>query len=86
MAQRKPRARACPDAPKWTRARDVTPWSPAVAEAIVTRVAAGEVLYAVLREDGMPAPQTVGRWARETSEFGEALMPARVAGGGRRGA
>ena len=67
--------------PKWTRTRETVAWSEAVAEAILERVAAGEVLYAVLREDGMPTPQSVGRWARERAEFGEALMAARAAGG-----
>src|SRR5437763_1585988 len=51
MARRK--ARACPEGPLWTRAKETVPWSLAVAEAIVARVAAGEVLYAVLREEGM---------------------------------
>jgi hypothetical protein len=61
--------------------RESVAWSEAVAEAILARVAAGEVLYAVLRDDGMPAPQTVGRWAHEQPDFGEALRAARVAGG-----
>jgi hypothetical protein len=79
MARRK--ARACPEGPLWTRVKETVAWSEAVAEAIVERVASGEVLYAVLRGEGMPTPQSVGRWAREFPEFGEALMLARVAGG-----
>lgn len=81
MAQRKPRARACPDGPKWTRVKETAPWSEAVAEAIVRRVAAGEVLYAVCRDAGMPTPQSVGRWAKDKPAFGEALAAARVDGG-----
>src|ERR1700748_2481589 len=81
MAERKPRARACPEGPKWTRVKATVPWSEAVAEAIVERVAGGEMLYAVCREDGMPTAQSVGRWAKERADFGEALMAARVAGG-----
>jgi len=60
-------------------------WSRALGEAICARVAAGEVLYAVLREPGMPTAQSVGRWARERVEFGEALDVARREGGRRRG-
>ena len=67
MARRK--ARACPEGPLWTRAKETVPWSLAVAEAIVARVAAGEVLYAVLREEGMPTPQSVGKWAKANAEF-----------------
>jgi hypothetical protein len=66
---------------KWTRVRTVTPWSPALGEAICARVAAGELLYAVLREPGMPTPQSVGRWARDRAGFGAALMAARAEGG-----
>ncbi|HLZ73850.1 hypothetical protein [Phenylobacterium sp.] len=57
------------------------PWSDAVAEAILARVAGGEMLYAVCREEGMPTAQSVGRWARDNPDFGEALMAARVTGG-----
>ncbi len=81
MAGRKPRARACPDGAKRARAKAAVRWSPRVAQAILERVASGEMLYAVCREDGMPTPQSVGRWAKERPEFGEALMAARVAGG-----
>lgn len=80
-AQRKPRDRACPEGPRWTRAKETVAWSPEVAEAICAQVAAGEPLYTALRADGMPAPQTVGRWAKERPEFGEALRAARVEGG-----
>jgi hypothetical protein len=65
----------------WTRVKETVAWSPEVAEAIVGRVASGEALYAVLREEGMPTSQSVGRWVRERPEFGEALGLARVAGG-----
>jgi hypothetical protein len=56
-------------------------WDAELAERLVGRVAAGEMLYAVLREAGMPTPQSVGRWAKERSAFGEALAAARRAGG-----
>jgi hypothetical protein len=81
MADRKPRVRSCPDGPKWTRGKATVRWSRKVAQAIVERVAAGETLYAVCREAGMPTAQSVGRWAKDRPEFGEALRAARVAGG-----
>ena len=56
-------------------------WSARVAEAICARVASGELLYQVLREAGMPTPQTVGRWAHEREAFGTALAAARRAAG-----
>jgi hypothetical protein len=61
--------------------KETVPWSQEVAETIVARVAAGEPLYAVLRDEGMPTSQSVGRWVKEKPEFGEALVLARVAGG-----
>ncbi len=79
--RRKPRPRACPNGPKWTRTRDTVRWSPALARRICERVASGELLYAVLREPGMPTAQSVGRWARGRADFGEALMAARREGG-----
>src|SRR5258708_2688993 len=81
MAMARRKARACPEGAKWTRGKAAVPWSEAVAERLVARVAEGEALYAVLRDEGMPTPQSVGRWVREKPEFGEALMLARVAGG-----
>ncbi len=56
-------------------------WSKGLAARLVARVAAGEMLYVVLREDGMPTPQSVGRWGRERPAFGAALEQARAAGG-----
>jgi hypothetical protein len=56
-------------------------WSDAVAEAILARVAGGEMLYPVCRDEGMPTPQSVGRWAKDNAAFGEALRAARVEGG-----
>ena len=79
MARRK--ARACPEGALWTRVKETVAWSEPVAEAIWARVAAGEPLYTVLRDEGMPTSQSVGRWVKERPEFGEALMAARVAGG-----
>jgi hypothetical protein len=66
---------------RWLRGRGVGAWSAGLAEAICERVAAGELLYAVCREAGMPTAQSVGRWARERPAFGAALAAARLAGG-----
>ena len=60
-------------------------WSKALAARVLARVASGEVLYAVLREEGMPTAQSVGRWAKARAGFGEALDAARRAGGRGRG-
>jgi hypothetical protein len=68
-------------APKWTRVRGAAKWSPALGRRICARVAGGELLYVVLREAGMPTPQSVARWAREQPGFGAALDEARQAGG-----
>jgi len=66
---------------KWVRRREVVHWSAELGAAICERVAAGELLYAVCREAGMPTPQSVARWAKERPEFGEELRLARVCGG-----
>jgi hypothetical protein len=56
-------------------------WSAALGRTICARVAAGEVLYVVLREPGMPTPQSVRTWARERADFGACLAQARADGG-----
>ena len=66
---------------KWARTRGTVRYSPKVAAAICARVAAGELLYQVLREKGMPTPQSVGRWRKERTDFGAALAAARTACG-----
>lgn len=66
---------------RWRRTRAVVRYSPGLAEVICERVAAGELLYAVCREAGMPTAQSVGRWARARPGFGEALAAARLEGG-----
>lgn len=70
-----------PVAGRWVRTKPTVKWSAALGEALCERVARGEVLYAVLREPGMPTAQSVGRWAREKPGFGAALEAARRAGG-----
>ncbi|RAK60099.1 hypothetical protein DJ021_09915 [Phenylobacterium hankyongense] len=67
-------------APRGGRAGSVH-WSAKVAKRICERVAAGELLYAVCREPGMPTPQSVRLWARDKPDFAEALALARRAGG-----
>lgn len=48
---------------------------------ICERVAKGELLYGLLRDPGMPTPQSVARWARERPDFGAALAAARRSAG-----
>jgi hypothetical protein len=62
---------------RWRQQRARVRWSAALGEAICARVAAGELLYVVCREAGMPTPQCVGTWAREKPAFGAALAEAR---------
>ncbi len=66
---------------RWARVRETTPWSEDLGRRICERVAGGEMLYPVLRERGMPTPQSVARWARERPEFGAELAEARRIGG-----
>lgn len=56
-------------------------WSDALAERLLARLAAGEFLYRITREPGMPTPEGVAKWARERPEFAERLDAARRAGG-----
>ena len=56
-------------------------YSPEVAKALCERVAAGELLYAVCREEGMPTPAGVAKWLKERPDFAEAFSEARLAGG-----
>ena len=66
---------------KYLRAKESAHWSEDLARRIVERVAGGELLYRVLREEGMPTAQSVGRWVKARPEFGAALEAARMASG-----
>jgi hypothetical protein len=64
-------------------------WSDALGRRICRRVAAGELLCQVLREEGMPTQQAVAKWEKERPRFRRALFEARAKGGrpkGSRGA
>lgn len=50
-----------------------------LASRICERLAAGETLRAICRDDGMPAPQTVLRW-RSNKAFSEQYATARESG------
>ncbi|MGA0608163.1 hypothetical protein ACO2Q0_19400 [Phenylobacterium sp. VNQ135] len=70
--------------PAWRAAvetRVYVRWSEALARRLLERVAAGELIYRICAEDGMPTPEAVAKWAREKPEFGEALSEARRIGG-----
>jgi hypothetical protein len=66
---------------RWTQTRKRVRYSKKLTETICARVAAGELLYAVCAEAGMPTPQTVIKWAKDDAAFGEALDEARRTGG-----
>ncbi len=70
------------DAPRKRRGRrEAVPYDPELGRTICERVAAGELLYELCREPGMPTAQSVGVWARKREDFGLALSQARKAGG-----
>jgi hypothetical protein len=56
-------------------------WSEALGRKICRRVAGGELLCRVLKEDGMPTQQAVAKWEAERPKFKRALTAARIAGG-----
>jgi hypothetical protein len=51
-----------------------------VADAICERIAEGEPLRAICREEGMPTDRTVRNWVVEYPEFASAIARARLAG------
>lgn len=69
-------------APGKARVRKVhVRWSEALGERLCARLAAGEMLYRILKEPGMPTPEGVMKWAKSKPEFGAAFAAARKAGG-----
>ena len=54
--------------------------SKAVIEAICERLAKGEPLAAICRDDGMPADRTVRDWVEQDAEVSAAIARAREAG------
>lgn len=52
-------------------------YTPAIADEICTRLANGESLRAICRDDAMPAVGTVLRWVAEKDEFKEQYVRAR---------
>jgi hypothetical protein len=76
--------------PAWRRGerRIYVRYSAALAKTICERLAAGELIYRISRDEGMPTPEAVQKWARERPDFAAALDVARRAGGrpaGKRG-
>ncbi|MDB5474913.1 MAG: hypothetical protein JWP49_424, partial [Phenylobacterium sp.] len=51
-------------------------WSEEVGEAICGRLAAGESLMAICRDEGMPHHSSVREWGWRRPAFGEALLAA----------
>jgi len=63
------------------RRRTYVRYDPDLARTICARLAAGELLYGLCREPGMPTPEGIRKWALERPGFGKALAAARRAGG-----
>jgi hypothetical protein len=63
-------------------------WSVELGLRLCERVAAGELVYAICREPGMPTPEGIKTWTKKQPDFAQALDEAKRAGGrppGRRG-
>jgi hypothetical protein len=56
------------------------PFDQAIADQICSRIAEGEPLKPICREDGMPCFATVYKWIRTTPEFAAAMEEARRIG------
>lgn len=72
------------------RARRQAPvrWSAALGERICARVAAGELVYVICREPGMPTAEGIAGWMARRPAFGAAMAQAKRAAGrplGKRG-
>lgn len=55
-------------------------FSQAVADEIVRRIASGEPLAVICRDDGMPCDNTVRAWAKQNEPLSEAIAHAREVG------
>lgn len=66
----------------WDAAPRRVRWGAGTAREILRRTAAGESMRSICRDEAMPAPHTVGRWAKERPRFAEALLAARRSAGG----
>ena len=62
-----------------TKGRPST-YTPEIAASICERLAAGESLRAICRDDGMPSTSMVMRWALQVDEFREQYAHAREVG------
>lgn len=66
--------------------REYVTWSEELGRAICARLAAGELLYVICQEPGMPTAEAVAKWAKAKPAFRSALLSARRAGGRAAGA
>jgi hypothetical protein len=55
-------------------------YNPAIADEIASRIATGETLRAICREDGMPCWRTVYDWINSNPEFAARIAQARETG------
>lgn len=58
----------------------MTPTQTLIREEILRRLAAGESLRAICRDEGFPAPSTVLDWCAADTDFGERYARARITG------
>src|SRR5437899_11866917 len=73
---------------RFARRQKPVRWSVELGLRLCERVAAGELVYVICREPGMPTPEGIKTWALKHADFAEALDEAKRAGGrppGRRG-
>lgn len=68
------------------RRRAYVRYSEALADRLCARLEAGEMLYRICREPGMPTPEAVKKWTLQKPKFAERLKAARRAGGRPEGA
>jgi len=73
----KPAKKAKAKQPKRPRGNQPMPYSPATGDAICERIAEGESLRAICRDDSMPSIATVFRWLAGNPSFSEQYAHAR---------
>lgn len=73
----KPAKKAAAKQPKRPRGNQPMPYNPVVGDAICERIAEGESLRAICRDDNMPSIATVFRWLAGNPSFSEQYARAR---------
>lgn len=73
----KPAKKVKANQPKRPRGNQPMPYNPAIGDAICERIAEGESLRAICRDDSMPSIATVFRWLAGNPSFSEQYAHAR---------